>query len=491
MDTQRRVERTAPRLWALLARLAGDGIDEKHDRDPSMCNSLQQLFALYFKFKGLTEKGCQLLNYMGITMSPMWTKNAVTKLSDEAMRAVRKEFDEHLSVVAHDNVYISFRVFSQKLDKDLQNGHGTAATIYTKRDAPRVSQELNHALQEQRAKGMTSPLDEPAILDLIDASRSQVDEHMVDYILRILIHSEEFDLQTYSQRDAPPLQPLPGVKILPSGPDHIAVQHMLGTMDTPEQSYDDNDKVIADILRQLGYKTGEQLKDLGLHDVIFWVGDQLTVDRMRGLWKFRCQDYNSFARMEYLHLSNGWLHLQMALGKSIHKRHLGTESGMGLKHAFCLLERRGLDTVATPGPFHENLERALYTIATARIRACWLAVTRVQNLQDLRQKMADELLTLANEIYDKYVSPMAVDEEAAFQLEVARDWVYAHALTLNHDLLLYIVLDRAIKIGDVGLMECLLPHLLLRFIAGRNSKYTIEVLEMLQGFHKEWPNEVK
>ena len=61
----------------------------------------------------------------------------------------------------------------------------------------------------------------------------------------------------------------------------------------------------------------------------------------------------------------------------------------------------------------------------------------------------------------------------------------------NHDILQYIVLDQAIKHGDVGLMEDMLPQLLFWFMGGRNSNYATEVLELLQGLHREWPAEVK
>ena len=36
-------------------------------------------------------------------------------------------------------------------------------------------------------------------------------------------------------------------------------------------------------------------------------------------------------------------------------------------------------------------------------------------------------------------------------------------------------------------MEAMLPTLLYRFVGGGNQKYAIEVLELLQGLHKEWP----
>jgi hypothetical protein len=40
-------------------------------------------------------------------------------------------------------------------------------------------------------------------------------------------------------------------------------------------------------------------------------------------------------------------------------------------------------------------------------------------------------------------------------------------------------------------MQDLLPTLLFRFAGGGNSKYTIEVLELLQGLNREWTPELK
>jgi hypothetical protein len=43
----------------------------------------------------------------------------------------------------------------------------------------------------------------------------------------------------------------------------------------------------------------------------------------------------------------------------------------------------------------------------------------------------------------------------------------------NCDVLQYIVLDQAIKHGDAGQMENMLPQLLFQFMGGRNSNYAI------------------
>ncbi|TEB12868.1 hypothetical protein FA13DRAFT_1805896 [Coprinellus micaceus] len=51
------------------------------------------------------------------------------------------------------------------------------------------------------------------------------------------------------------------------------------------------------------------------------------------------------------------------------------------------------------------------------------------------------------------------------------------------DVLHFIALNKAMKDGDVGLMEKLLPTLLFRFIGGGNGKYAVEVLELMQGLY--------
>jgi len=67
---------------------------------------------------------------------------------------------------------------------------------------------------------------------------------------------------------------------------------------------------------------------------------------------------------------------------------------------------------------------------------------------------------------------------------------FRQVIMWNRDILQYIILDQAIKNGDVGLMEDMLPHLLFRFLGGGNGKYAGEVLELLQALHWELPAEV-
>jgi len=61
----------------------------------------------------------------------------------------------------------------------------------------------------------------------------------------------------------------------------------------------------------------------------------------------------------------------------------------------------------------------------------------------------------------------------------------------NTDILAYLELTDTIEAGDVGHMEDLLPTLLFHFSGGGNLKYTIEILELLQGLRSEWPEDVR
>ncbi|TFY59955.1 hypothetical protein EVJ58_g5445 [Rhodofomes roseus] len=505
-DLVEQLQTLAPTLWSLLSWLCGDE-EKRRSRNPTMrnllmvsiflysrsqyCGKLQKLFAIYFKFKGLTAKGCDTMHALGIVMSAKWTTNAVETLSDEAMDELRRKIEDYPSINAHDNVHVPFRVFSQRLDNRAENGHGTAATVYVKQDAQKLPPSTHRELQQQRAAGMANPIDTADILRLAWEGWPRIERHMIDYVLRVLLDSREFDMKSYPhKKDSAFARPEP-VNEVPCGPDHTVLQYLLGSMDTKEQSYDDNDKVVSEILKQLGITTADvaRLKELGEEKLMFWAGDQLTVDRLRGLWRFRCQDLNGFDRMDWMVIVFGWLHYQMAFGKSLHRQYLGTEAGFGLKHAFEVLRRKGLDNVSTQGPFHDNFEHALYDIMDARIRTLWLVLTGATSLADLRARAPEELATLAARIVHEYASMWAMDEEQMQKDNT--DEVRRQQIMFNRDVLLYIVLDLAIKHGDIGLMEDILPNVLLRFVGGRNSKYTIESLELLQSLHREWPEGVR
>ncbi|KAF8154046.1 hypothetical protein B0H34DRAFT_784086 [Crassisporium funariophilum] len=452
---------------------------------------LQKLLAIYLKFRGISAKGFDTLHAMALTMSHKWTANVVSRISKHCMDKVRAAMDNHAWVLSDDNVTLPFKVFSQRLDNKSEFGNSTAATVYIKPDAKPLSEQTNRDLKKCHAEGLKNPLTELDIINLSLESYPRIMTHTEYRVLRFLLDAPAFDLKTYKGSNSSALQAPPPVDQLPSGPDHITLQYLLGTVNIPEASYEDHECLIDEWFGQLGWNnTGEKMK-LAMQKVVAWVGDQLTVDRLRGLFKFRADDENSFERLDFMVLVFGWLHLQMAFANSLHKQYLGTERGRGLRSAFNILERKGLTKVMVAGPFHHDLEEALYHVAEAHLREDWLLVGDVENLAELRKRSPEELARLASEIVRHHASSEALDDmDMAANTGAPMDEQKRQVIMWNRDVLQYIVLDQAIRTGDVGLMEDFLPTLFLRFVGGGNGNYSNEVLELLQGLHREWPEEV-
>jgi hypothetical protein len=142
------------------------------------------------------------------------------------------------------------------------------------------------------------------------------------------------------------------------------------------------------------------------------------------------------------------------------------------------------------GNFHHNLQETLYHITSARFRDLWCVHANIDSFQSLQNKTPEDLLTLATDMIKKYTSTEGLynlDEKQ----ENKRDDVLSQAVLWNRDILDYLILNNAIRTGDIGCIEDLLPCLLFRFVGGSNSKYAIEILELLQGMHKEWPSDLQ
>ena len=126
-------------------------------------------------------------------------------------------------------------------------------------------------------------------LDIIDISlevQPHIQAHATHHVLRFFLKSPEFDLQTYSGKDSAALKPPPPVNQLPSGPDHVTHQYMLGTVNIPEASYEDHECLLEEWCQQLGWGSLDAKKKIALEKVVAWAGDQLTIDQLCGLFKF-------------------------------------------------------------------------------------------------------------------------------------------------------------------------------------------------------------
>ncbi|KAL1699110.1 hypothetical protein EV121DRAFT_216903 [Schizophyllum commune] len=501
-----RVQKDAPLTWDLLRGLAYSRRQELHNstKNPDKivltilsmlcytrnknCGRFQKAMSIYVKFKGLSAKAFDALHACGLVMSHKWTGNAVDKISKRAMDEVTSlmKNNQNAWLISYDNVQLPFRVYSQRLDNSTQFGNGTAGTIYFKRNSSPLGPETNKALKLGRAAGLRNPLRPEEISELENAAAPRVRTQAIWEILRFLIEAPEFSWSTYRDRKDPAVQRPPPTRALPHGLENATVQRMLGTVNIAEASYEDNERLIAEWLRQLGLAGEENKKKIGLEQVLFWIGDQLTVERLRGLYRFRAEEFNSYDRLDWLVPIFGWLHLMMAFANSLHKQYLGTTRGYGLARVFVVLNRPGLGRVQTKGIFYHNLSEAIHHVTEAHLRIDWKEVTGVADLAELRTRSASQLLQYATEIHDRCASGMALVDLDELP-EHLQDDQLRQVYMWNRDALRFVVLGEALKRGDVGTMEDMLPFLAYRFDGGNNNKYCGEVLELMQGLYKEWP----
>ncbi|KAF8878326.1 hypothetical protein BD779DRAFT_1447822 [Infundibulicybe gibba] len=498
----------APTMWNIFRHAAYTPRQDAHNthKNPNMVvlsmisqcqytrshrrGRIAKLWAIYLKACGTSARAFDAIHTLGLTMSHKWTSNAYRTLSKHAMDALRQRIHEAPYIISHDNVNIPLRVFSQREHHQSHFMSGCAGTIWVLPGIAPLSSGSNRLLQEHRANMSNEPFPFAEVLKGSPEVDQRMREQNIHLILSVLMNSPEFE--GYTHRDDPILQRPPPVHQLPYGKEHIVEQYILETAPIEEASYDGNDKIVEEWFRQLGLDSPDEKIRTGLDRVLVWIGDQMTVDRLRGLWRYRFEDDNSFDRMDYMIPTFGWFHLVMAFAVSLHRQYLGTSAAVGkLKQAFDMLNRKGLLTPGSKGPFWNDLDEALRHISEGHFRTCWLTITGTGDLGELKEKPPQELREFASCILDEYASRAAIVKLQMSLPPGKQDLIKEQHIMWNSDILPYLNLTDAMKHGDVGRMEDLLPTLMFRFAGGKNPKYTIETLELWQQLHREWPEEVR
>ena len=232
-------------------------------------------------------------------------------------------------------------------------------------------------------------------------------------------------------------------------------------MKIEEASYEGNNQLIHEWIRQLGLQSVEDRMKTSEKRIIFFIGDRLTVSWFSGLQKMRAEDLNSFDRYDFLVPVCGWLHANMAHVNSLHEQYLGSNADRGIRHAATLLKRKGLLCALTKGPFYHNLKELVFQVTAAHVRVCWRLVSGVEKLESLRRKRPEELIELAEQLLNQYASSRALSKIDEQKKDEQYDEVMYEATMMTRDLLHYVLMENAVKHGDVGIMENMLTHLYL------------------------------
>lgn len=446
--------------------------------------------SIYLKSSGLKAKAFDTIHALYLCMCQKTTYRGVEMIAETAQENMRRDVQQYPFQGSHDNLNVQFRSYEQRLNNKSHFDSGTAATLYVVKNAT-IPPPNNRAYQLQRELGLRNPITPFTILELDAAASPRIHRQNIHRILRVLLDSPAFDLTTYEHRNSSLFDRPPPVFQLPTGPEHATIQYMFKTVHQEEASYEGNEKCLEEWLRQLSLNSEESLKRMGHETLLVWIGDQLTCSRLRGIKRFRSQDLNAADRLEYLVEAPGWFHEEVNQGFSYHNQYYLKSTSLGLKHAFDLLSRKGLTAPSVQGTFHQNLKDALQHIAEARFRDALCVAGSVSSLTELRSRSPKELVELAEKVVDDFASTQALDHLRRGKRKGERDDVLAQSIQFNRDILIHLELGDAIKTGDVGRMRDILPRQLFRFIGGKHSNYIGEILELIQGLEREWPEDLR
>ncbi|KAJ7729258.1 hypothetical protein DFH07DRAFT_871405 [Mycena maculata] len=250
-------------------------------------------------------------------MSHKWTADAYGTLSDRAMEAVRATILIFPWIISHDNINVALRVFSQRLNNQSHFISRCAYTIWILPLRAALPPDMNRTLQLHRTQSCGEPFDFSIVLYGNDEADDRLEAFNEHHVLQVLLNHPDF--HDYPHRTDPLFAPPPSVHQLLGGLENIIKMFLLKTSTHEEASYEGTLNMMSNSFKQLLLDTKDEQMCTAVERVIAWIGDQLTIERLRGLWKYRHEDHNSFDRLDYMVPIFGWFHLVMAFANSLHK----------------------------------------------------------------------------------------------------------------------------------------------------------------------------
>ncbi|KAF7332773.1 hypothetical protein MKEN_00161000 [Mycena kentingensis (nom. inval.)] len=293
------------------------------------CNRLQKTFAIYFKFKGLTAKGFDVLHALGLAMSHSWISDAIRRMSTASMDELVEFVKKFAWVLTYDNMVIIFKVFSQRLENQQKTNSGTAATVYINPNAKPLPPSANAELRARRAANLNKPISAQELWDLMAESDTVLRPYYVRTILNFLLDSPDFDLEQYRQifEDDELLQPLERLDGLPLGKDAKWIQRILRSVNIPEASYGDHEKLLLEWLKQLKLYSPDATKNIGLGGWDYMYELHPAIPTIRQTTDFIDQTFNTLSRGKKHTAPKKEKDIQKLLGrlKGVHSFREGTK----------------------------------------------------------------------------------------------------------------------------------------------------------------------
>ena len=199
-------------------------------------NRLQKLFAVYFKFHGMSARAFDTAHMLGLTMSMKWTTESVGSLAASATKDMLALRDNCFWLMSHNNLNLAFQVYSQRINNQTHFDSGTAGTVYFKKNEEPLSPDLAKILRAKRAEGLKTSITAQDLVLMEMKALKKLEPYLFHEILQALLDLPKFNLPTYEFRNDEVLKTPNPIQALPFGYDYPAWQFLLATVKMEEAS---------------------------------------------------------------------------------------------------------------------------------------------------------------------------------------------------------------------------------------------------------------
>ncbi|RXW18372.1 hypothetical protein EST38_g7482 [Candolleomyces aberdarensis] len=440
---------------------------------------------------GASRQLIGILHQSGLTRCFTSNLNAVEMMGERGIEQART-IAEGPHCLAYDNINISTSNFvEQTANTKAKVQSGTFPVIY--KLPPWVKKEsmlLKPVLEARQSAPDLQIKDLRPTPESLAAYRHQTAVNIV----RILLNFTTGFPDTYTKDKK--LQHLIR-RCLPEG--HRTEYYPLGVAPIDESSTHGNLLVHDQVYLQQLQKSVEELVEY----LIVTINDQLTNSRVRSCQGMRKGDDGPWHSRQVFELAPALFHLVLNLVWILKEVHYGTIHEVGsLAQLFTVLDKTRL---AGAKPDFHTLHTALMQILAGVILNAWEAECGHDDLASFAHSnpTPEQLLEIANRIIRNHATPTTSTTPAfkeprgtrtaptSFTAAARpesdnRDIVRENIIRLTRDLLLVTELVSAIKDGDFGRVEDVLPELVFIFRGAGSNNYAMEILHLIHNFKYVW-----
>ncbi|KAF9979786.1 hypothetical protein BGZ65_006024 [Modicella reniformis] len=203
--------------------------------------------------------------------------------------------------------------------------------------------------------------------------------------------------------------------------------------------------------------------------------------------ELRARDVSRYARLEWAVPVMQLFHLQMLLCNTILRNHYGSITTPGSLAFFAsMLERK---RVHPDRPDYHAMEELLRHVFDAMVIRVWEVLLGTENLDTFGKRLNNVDIKKIMSLTLPVIRTMFM--KSAMELQQTYGPANVNAGLFFRDMILFIELSDAIKVGDIGRIEDVLKWLTIMFQAGMTKNYANELLHLQCGLRHGWSAETR